>query len=150
MGGTPYWGYRILSIVLIVPLLFIGAALLYGFLANTIVPSAMAHGAPAIPTDYWGLYMMGFAGALLFTWGACLFSAVLNPAVARGVGIATAFGLILNAIFRMIAWFSGEYAEIGNTPRVEAAIMLLLAIGFIWLRPSRIAPQQIVLGGGSR
>ncbi len=82
--------------------------------------------------------MMGFAGTLLVTWGACLLAAVRAPAVSRGIGTATAVGLVLNAVFRMLAWFSGEYAEVGNLPRAEAAVMLLLALGFIWLRPPRM------------
>ena len=125
--------------------LVLGVILLHAFIASTIMPSAAIHVRPMIVTDYWGYYMTGFAGALLIAWAACLFSALLRPALSRGVGTATAFGLAVNAIFRMIAWFSGEYAEIGNVPRVEAAILLLLAIAFIWLRPPQVklpAPRR--------
>jgi hypothetical protein len=131
-------GYRMLSGLTVALLFLIGAALLRGFLLGTVMPGSRAELGP-VQTDYWGFYMMGFTGAALWAWGACLVSAVIAPASARTVGTATAFGLVVNAIFRLIAWFSGEYAEVHNLPRIEAAIMLLLALGFIWLRPPRIA-----------
>ena len=131
-------GYRMLAGLTVALLFLIGAALLRGFLLGTVMPGSPAELGP-VQTHYWGFYMMGFAGAALWAWGACLVSAVIAPARARTVGTATAFGLVMNAIFRLIAWFSGEYAEVHNLPRIEAAIMLLLALGFIWLRPPRIA-----------
>lgn len=150
MNGPRYLSYRVLSAVLMVLCFLIGAQLLHSFFGNTIMPAAMAPAPPFVPTNYWGLYMMGFAGALLLTWGAMLVAAVRAPVLARAVGTATAFGLVINAIFRMAAWFSGEYAEAGNVPRVEATIMLLLALGFIWLRPSRNAnaAARAALQGG--
>jgi len=134
VNGKRYISYRILSGVMLALLFVIGTVLLRGFVAGTIMPGSV-EGPTPFQTDYWGFYMMGFAGAVLWAWGACLVSAVVAPATARAVGTATAFGLVVNAIFRLIAWFSGEYAEIHNLPRIEAAIMLLLALGFIWLRP---------------
>lgn len=135
MSEHRYLAYRLLSGSVMLLCLLIGAVLLGGFVANVLLPLSMQPKAQPVATNYWGYYMMGFAGALLFVWGACLLSAVRAPALARGVGTATAFGLVLNALFRMLVWFSGEYAEVGNLPRVEATIMLVLAIGFIWLRP---------------
>jgi hypothetical protein len=137
--------YRILSGVVAVLLFLIGGALLRGFVVGTIMPGSRAGSAPVM-TNYWGFYMMGFAGAALWAWGACLVSAVIAPAIARTVGTATAFGLVVNAIFRLIAWFSGEYAEVHNLPRIEAAIMLLLALGFIWLRPPRRPESERAAG----
>jgi hypothetical protein len=142
-------GFRLISGLLMTLCFLIGAGLLWSFLANTMMPSAMAPRA-SISTNYWGLYMMGFAGAVLFAWGACLFTAVFRPALARGIGTATAFGLVINAIFRLIAWFSGEFAEVGNLPRVEAAIMLLLALGFIWLRPETVPTPETAQSGERR
>lgn len=139
MNRSGYLGYRIIAAVLMVLCFLIGAELLRSFFDQTVLPAAMAPGPPLVPTNYWGLYMMGFAGALLLTWGAMLVAAVRAPALARAIGTASAFGLVINAIFRVAAWLSGEYAEAGNIPRVEAAIMLLLALGFIWLRPPRSA-----------
>jgi len=130
-------GYRMLSGLTVALLFLIGTALLRGFLVGTVIPGSRAELGP-VQTNYWGFYMMGFAGAALWAWGACLVWAVIAPTSARTVGTATAFGLVVNAIFRLIAWFSGEYAEVHNLPRIEGAIMLLLALGFIWLRPPRI------------
>jgi len=113
----------------------LGALLLTAFVTNMLLPASMQPRAQPVVTNYWGYYMMGFAGTLLVAWGGCLVAAVRTPEAARGIGTATAVALVLNAVFRMLAWFSGEYAEVGNLPRVEAAIMLLLALGFIWLRP---------------
>ena len=131
-----YLSYRALSGMMVALCFVIGAALLRGFLVGTMMPGTNESAAPAL-TNYWGFYMMGFAGAVLWAWGACLVSAVTAPATARAIGTATAFGLVVNAMFRLVAWFSGEYAEVGNLPRIEGAIMLLLALGFIWLRPPR-------------
>ncbi len=136
MSNRSYVYYRVLSGLMVALCFVIGAALLRGFLVGTVVPGTNESATAAL-TNYWGFYMMGFAGAALWAWGACLVSAVIAPATARAVGTATAFGLVVNAIFRLIAWFSGEYAEVHNLPRIEAAIMLLLALGFIWLRPPR-------------
>jgi hypothetical protein len=138
-------GYRVVSGAMVVLLFLIGAALLRGFVAGTVIPGSGAGSAPVL-TNYWGFYMMGFAGAALWAWGACLVSAVMAPASARTIGTATAFGLVVNAIFRLIVWFSGEYAEIHNTPRVEVAVMLFLALAFIWLRPPRSAESGQAAG----
>jgi hypothetical protein len=135
--------YRVLCAAVTVLLLLLGFALLYGFVGGTIMPERAAPTAQGLITNYWGYYMMGFAGALLFAWGGCLFSAALRPAISRGIGTATAFGLVINAIFRMMAWFSGEYAEVGNLPRIEAAIMLALALAFVWLRPPPFEPSAL-------
>ena len=35
------------------------------------------------------------------------------------------------------AWFMGESPFPGNLPRVEAGLMLLIALAFLWLRPGR-------------
>ena len=136
-----YLAYRILSALMVVLLYLVGAGLLVGFLRGTLIPGS--DGSTQALTNYWGFYMMGFAGAELWAWGACLLSAVIAPSTARTVGTATAFGLVVNAIFRLIAWFSGEYAEVHNLPRIEAAVMLVLALGFIWLRPPRMEASEV-------
>lgn len=135
MTDTGYAGYRLLSAGVMLLCFLIGGVLLVTFLVNVLVPAGMQPTFPTFRTDYWGYYMTGFAGTLLITWGGCLLAAVRRPAWTRGIGTASAVGLVLNAVFRMLAWFSGEYAEVGNLPRIEAAVMLLLALAFIWLRP---------------
>ncbi|SRR6266446_3435931 len=130
--------FRILCAVLMVLCAVIGVALIVSFFRALILPSENV-GAPAIPANYWGFYMAGFAGILLITWAGFLLLALRDPVLARGIGFVTALGLILNAAFRLLAWASGEFAEVGNVPRVEAAIMLLLALMFIWTTPAREA-----------
>jgi hypothetical protein len=135
MNETGSIAYRVLSAAVMILCFAIGGILFVSFFINILVPASMQPRVQAFPMNYWGYYMTGFAGTLLITWGACLTAAVRTPAAAHGVGTATAVGLVFNAVFRMLAWFSGEFAEVGNVPRIEAAIMLLLALGFIWLRP---------------
>jgi hypothetical protein len=138
MSRSAHVAFRLLAALTMILCFLIGGALFFGFFTNVLLPLSMHPMSLPISTDYWGFYMMGFAGTLLITWGACLLSAVRAPALSRGIGTATAVGLAVNAVFRMLAWFSGEYAEVGNLPRAEAAVMLLLALGFIWLRPPRM------------
>ena len=54
------------------------------------------------------------------------------------MGTTTAFALVLMALYRIAAWFLGDYAFLGNILRVEAAVLLLLALGFVWLRPPAV------------
>jgi hypothetical protein len=65
-----------------------------------------------------------------------LFAAARHPESARGIGTATAVGLVLAAVCRMAAWIVGDYYVFpGELLRAEAAAMLVLALAFIWLRP---------------
>jgi len=82
-----------------------------------------------------GHYMAAFAGSALIVWGVALVAAAWRPVEARGVGVATALGLVLCAVYRMVGWVVGDYAALGDLLRVEAAVFLLLALGFVWLRP---------------
>ena len=43
--------------------------------------------------------------------------------------------LTLMALVRIFAWVIGDYAYLGNALRGEAAIFLMLALAFVWLRP---------------
>lgn len=138
------FGFRMICGALMLLCFAVGIALLYAFVANTLLPFAMTQGAVGPRTDYWGYYMAAFAGCALIVWGAMLGVAIRSPQLARGIATVTAFGLVLSAAFRIIGWFSGEYAETGDLLRFEAAVMLLLALGFVWLRPSR----QLVIARG--
>jgi hypothetical protein len=138
MPRPRYLAYRVLCGILMLAAFSIGLTMLFGFLTGTLAPYSMTGGKSSLPpTDHWGYYWMGFSGCLLITWAAMLASAVRAPRFARGIGTATALGLVINAVFRMAAWFSGEYAETGDVLRFEAAVMLLLAIALVWLRPPR-------------
>ena len=43
---------------------------------------------------------------------------------------------MLSALYRMLAWITGDYAVwAGDALRVEAILFLLLALALVWLRP---------------
>jgi hypothetical protein len=49
----------------------------------------------------------------------------------------TALALTGLALVRMVGWFMGDYhALAGDLLRFEAALFLLLALAFVWLRPA--------------
>ena len=82
-----------------------------------------------------GIYFVAFTGCALVGWGGGLLGAARHPAGSRTLGTATAVALVLSALYRLLAWLSGDYHLLGQLPRIEAAIMLALALAFVWLRP---------------
>ena len=55
----------------------------------------------------------------------------------RTVSTATVFLLALMAVIRMVAWLIGDYAAwLGDLPRSEATLFLLLALALVWTRPT--------------
>ena len=60
---------------------------------------------------------------------------VLFPVFAHPL-FATAAAMILAAVVRLLAWYSGEYRLAADELRAEAAVLLAAALGFVWLRPS--------------
>ncbi len=129
--------YRWLCGVLGALLCLFGVGMVFGFF-RALGPG----GAPAgpIPLDLNGVYFVAFAGCAMVGWGGGLLGAARRPEAGRTVGTATAVALVLSAFYRMFGWFMGDYAYLGNLLRVEAAIFLLLALAFVWLRPSPAAP----------
>ena len=85
-----------------------------------------------------GHYLAAFAGCALITWALLLLAAARRPLEGRAVGTATALGLVLCASYRMVAWVVGDYAAVADLLRIEAAVFLTLALGFVWLRPARV------------
>jgi hypothetical protein len=93
---------------------------------------------PRIPTGPVGFYFVAFSGCALLGWGGSLLATARQPGAGRGIGTATAFALVLSAVYRMLGWVVGDYyAFAGELLRVEAGIFLLLALAFLWLRPAR-------------
>jgi hypothetical protein len=83
-----------------------------------------------------GAYFAGFAGTALLGWGGSLLAATRwQGRLARAIGTATAVAFVFAALQRMVAWLVGDYAAIGELPRVEAGLLLLWALAFVWLRP---------------
>lgn len=98
---------------------------------------------PAIQTGPVGHYFVAFTGCALLGWGGSLFGALRDPAAGRTIGTATAFALVLSALYRLAAWVVGDYyVMMGELPRIEAAIFLVWALAFVWLRPPRRARVQ--------
>jgi hypothetical protein len=123
-------GYRVLAGSLGVVCMVVGGMLTLGFFRYQMPGST-----PALPTGPIGFYFVAFAGCALVGWGGGLLGAARRPDAGRTVGTATAVALVLMAVVRMTAWVIGDYHAWGQLPRIEAAILLLLAAAFVWLRP---------------
>jgi len=124
--------YRILCGAIGAALSLLGAGLFVGFFRYH-GPGGEAPG--PIPVGPGGVYYMAFLGSALVAWGGCLLGAARRPEIAPWIGTATAVGLVMAAIHRIHAWLVGDYANLGNLPRIEAAIVLLCALALIWLKP---------------
>ncbi|MEB2285584.1 MAG: hypothetical protein B6D46_14210 [Polyangiaceae bacterium UTPRO1] len=129
--------YRALAAVTACSLFLFGFVFVCGFIDRALF-QVLAR--PLFATDFWGYYILGVAGSALIVWAAALFAAVRAPTLHPGVATATTVGLILGAILRLLAWYSGEYRQAGDQLRLETAVLLVLALGFIWLRPPRLPP----------
>ena len=129
--------YQILCGVWGVFLALAGAVSFMGFFAFH-APDSQAGVLPVGPN---GAYFMAFTGCALIAWGGCLVGAARRPTAAPFVATASVVGLVLAALYRMVAWIVGDYASLGNVLRVEAAVLLLVALAFVWLRPAAAAPE---------
>ena len=109
-----------------------GLGCVVGFF-RSLAPGGEAPG--PIPLGVGGAYFLAFTGCALIGWGGALIGAACHPRSGRTVGTATAFALVLMAVYRIAAWFFGDYAFLGDILRVEAAVLLLVALAFVWLRP---------------
>ena len=92
---------------------------------------------PPVPTGPVGYYFVAFTGCALIAWGGGLIGAAHRPELNRTMNTATVTALLLMSVVRMIAWVVGDYhVWLGHLPRVEAALFLLIALAFLWLRPA--------------
>jgi hypothetical protein len=124
--------YRLLMGTLGIAMLVFGLALVASFVAYQ-----RPHTVPAIPTGPVGHYFVAFTGCALMGWAGGLIGAARDPLSSRSVGTMTAAVFVLMAVVRMMAWVVGDYwAWLGELPRTEATILLLLAIALVWLRPT--------------
>lgn len=93
-------------------------------------------GTPPLPGGPLVHYAAASAGCAFVAWGGALAATALRAEPARSLGTATALALVMLALMRMLAWVTGDYyALAGELLRAEAAGALLLALGFVWLRP---------------
>ena len=125
--------YRVLSGVVGALLVLGGLAFLVGFL-GALGPGGTVEG-PLSPMGPNGIYFMAFTACGLVGWGGGLIGAARNPATGRTVGTFTALAMILMAFYRFAGWFLGDFAHLGELPRIEALIFLAIALAFVWLRP---------------
>jgi hypothetical protein len=124
--------YRLLMGTLGVALLVFGIGLVVSFFMYQRPNSV-----PAIPTGPVGHYFVAFTGCALMGWAGGLIGAARDPLSSRSVGTMSAFVIALMAFVRMVAWFVGDYwAWLGDLPRTEASIFLLISLALVWLRPT--------------
>jgi hypothetical protein len=124
--------YRIVMGSMGIALLIFGLGLVATFFAYQR-PNSI----PMVPTGPIGHYFVAFTGCALIGWAGGLIGAARDPFASRSVGTTTAFVLALMAVIRMLAWWVGDYAAwLGDLPRTEATLFLLLAIALVWLRPT--------------
>lgn len=124
--------YRVLLGTLAIASMLFGLALVVSFFAYQR-PGAE----PGIPTGPVGHYFVAFTGCALIGWGGGLLGAARAPFASRTVATTTVFALILMALVRMVAWLVGDYAVwLGDLPRTEATLLLVIAIALVWLRPT--------------
>ena len=123
--------YRVVSGALGTLLLLSGFAFFIGFFRSQVLYST-----PAIPTGPVGHYFVAFTGCALVAWGGGLLGVARDPSSGRALATATALALVLSAVYRMAGWMVGDYyVWLGELPRGEAALFLVLALAFVWLRP---------------
>jgi hypothetical protein len=127
--------YRILCAIWGGLLLVAGLGFVVGFF-GALLPGGEVPG-PLSPIGPNGVYFMAFAGCALVGWGGALLGIARTPEADSGVGAWTAFALVLMALYRMLAWLMGDYARLGDVLRLEAALFLVVALAFVWLRPRR-------------
>jgi hypothetical protein len=124
--------YRLLMGTLGVAILVFGMSLVAAFFLYQR-PNSI----PAIPTGPVGHYFVAFAGCALMGWAGGLIGAARDPLSSRSVGTMTALVLALMAVIRMLAWFVGDYwVWLGDLPRTEASVFLLISLALVWLRPT--------------
>lgn len=110
----------------------LGAVLFFAFFAYQRPGSE-----PPLPMGPLGHYFAAFAGCALLGWGGALVAGARDVATGRLLAPMTALALTGLALVRMVGWFMGDYhALAGDLLRFEAALFLLLALAFVWLRPA--------------
>ncbi len=126
--------YRLLAAATALLCFLIGTLFITAFLDRALF---QVFARPLFETNYWGYYILAFAGSALVAWGGCLVAAVRDPVRASGIGTATAAALILAGILRLLAAYSGEYRLVDGQLRIEAGVLAIVALGFVWLKPAR-------------
>ncbi len=120
-------------------IMVVGGLALVGVFVVSVTPGSSSP--LPFPIGPQGYYFVAFSGSCLVAWGFCLFGAA-RGAGGRAIGTATAIGLSLGAIYRLLVWTLGDFWWMGDTPRVEAIVFLVIALAFLWLRPPRAVVED--------
>ncbi len=113
-------------------LLVLGGLVLFASFFGYHAPGSQ----PRIETGPVGYYFVGFAGSALVAWGGCLLGTARRADPARSIGTWSAIALVMMAVMRSTAWVVGDYhVWPGELLRIEAVLLLVAALGFLWLRP---------------
>lgn len=127
--------FRVLSGLTGSAFMLLGLALVASFFGYQDQGSA-----PSFSTGPVGHYFIAFSGCALLGWGGALLGAARNPLANRAIAASTALALVLMSVVRMLAWTVGDYyVSMGELPRAEAGVFLLLALAFLWLRPEAVS-----------
>ncbi len=126
--------YRLLAALTSALCLLMGLLFIVAFLDRVLF---QVFARPLFDTNYWGYYILAFAGSALLAWGGSLIAVVRRPEETAGVGTATAAALIAGSIVRLLAWYSGEFRAAADPFRLEAGVLALVALAFVWLRPAQ-------------
>ena len=130
--------YRTLCWLVGTLMVLLGLAFLGVFLLSVTPGSTPLLPFPIGPQGY---YFVAFSGSCLVAWGFCLFGAGRGQG-GRPIGTATAIGLTLGAAYRVLVWVLGDFWWLGGAPRVEAIVLLSMALAFLWLRPPRAVAED--------
>jgi hypothetical protein len=131
-----YVAFRLLAAVTSAVCFLVGILFLAAFCDRTLF---QVFARPLFDTNFWGYYVAAFAGAVSIAWGGCLLAAARDPEGAGGIATATAAGLIVGSVVRLLAWYSGEFRSVGEQMRLEAGVFAVVALAFVWLKPPRTA-----------
>jgi hypothetical protein len=129
--------FRALAALTGVSFVVLGGVLFFAFFAYQRPGSE-----PPLPMGPLGHYFAAFTGCALVGWGGALVAGAMDVATGRMLAPVTALALTGLALHRMVGWFMGDYhALAGDLLRFEAALFLLLALAFVWLRPAH--PRRV-------
>lgn len=114
-----------------------GALILLGFILFIAMLIFLNTGRSPIPSNGVGHYFVAFTGSVLVAWGLSLQVASQNIELARLLAPASAIGMALMALYRLVIVLSSAdvRAWVGFIPVDEAFLFSGLAIAFWWGRP---------------